>query len=85
MRAREVGGYEPDDREQAELVELWHLSRTAHAGRAAEVIAKYGSLRGARLAWAVDEFLKKHDGEPNVARKWIYVWTETNVGLLVRS
>jgi hypothetical protein len=84
MRAREVGGYEPDDREQTELVELWHLSRTALAGRTSAMIAMSGfSLRSARINWCVDEFLKKHDGEPHVARKWIYVWAVDNLGLMV--
>ena len=83
MRAREVGGFEPDDKDQTELVELWHLSRTAFAGQTAEAIAKSGSLRGARIEWCVTEFLKKHDGEPHVARKWVYVWAVDNLGLMV--
>jgi hypothetical protein len=84
MREREVGGYEPDDRDQAELVELWHLSRTALAGQTAAMIAKSGfSLRSARLNWCIDEFLKTHNGEPHVARKWVYVWAEANLGRMV--
>ena len=83
MRAREVGGYEPDDRDQHELSELWHTSRTAIALPSPEreaLFAKHGGERGARLAWVVDEFLKAHAGEPNVARKWVYVWSEANLG-----
>jgi hypothetical protein len=82
MRAREVGGYEPDDTEQTELHELWFMARGfAFAEKnAAELLAKHGSVRGAQLAWVVDEFLKKHDGEPHVARKWVYVWSEANLG-----
>lgn len=85
MRPRQVGGYEPDVAEQNELHELWHMARgIAFAGKnAAELIAKHGSVRGAQLAWVVDEFLKKHQGEPHVARKWIYVWCEEHVGVLV--
>jgi len=83
MRAREAGGYEPDNRDQTELVELWHLSRTAFAGQAAEAIAKVGSLRGARIEWCVTEFLRAHNGEPHVARKWVYVWAVDNLGLMV--
>ena len=74
MREREVGGYEPDDVEQLELVELWHLSRTALAGTS--------YTRSTRITWLVDEFIKKHQGEPYVARKWIYVWAERNLGHL---
>ena len=81
MRTREAGGYEPDDRDQTELVELWHLS--ASAGQAAEAIAKSGSLRGARIEWCVTEFLRAHNGEPHVARKWVYVWAVDNLGLMV--
>ena len=85
MRERAVGGYEPDTAEQNELHELWHLARgAAFAGQnAAELIAKHGSVRGAYIAWIVDEFLKKHAGERHVARKWIYVWCVDNVGVLV--
>lgn len=83
MRAREVGGYEPDDREQNELHELFALARgAAFAGKnAAELIAKHGSVRGAQIEWVVDEFLKAHAGEPNVARKWIYVWCVDRLGI----
>jgi len=81
MRERAVGGWEPDDTEQHELVELWHVSRIAFAGKdAAELIAKHGSVFGARIAWIVDEFLKKHQGEPHVVNKWIYVWAVENLG-----
>jgi len=82
MRPREVGGYEPDDAEQNELHELWFMARGfAFLGRdAATLLAKYGSVRGVQLEWVVNEFLKKHEGEPHVARKWIYVWSEEYLG-----
>jgi hypothetical protein len=83
MREREVGGYEPDDKEQHELFKLWHMSRTAIALPGPErqaLFDKHGGERGARIAWIVDEFLKAHAGEPNVARKWIYVWCEAVLG-----
>jgi len=86
MRQRQVGGFEPDDREQNELHELWRTSRTAIALPAAErqaLCAKHGSEHSARLAWCVDEFMKAHAGEPNVGRKWIYVWCEANLGRIV--
>lgn len=85
MRPRKVGGYEPDVAEQNELHELWHMARGfAFADKnAAELIEKHGSVRGARIAWVVDEFLKKHASEPHVARKWVYVWCEEHVGVLV--
>jgi len=73
MRPRVVGGFEPDTREQAELVELWHLSRTALSGTGR-------NTRADRISWACDAFLKEHKDEPNVARKWIYVWAVDNVG-----
>lgn len=82
MREREVGGYEPDDTEQKELHELWFMSRGA-GDNIAELLAKHGTMRGVRIAWVVDAFLKKHDGEPNVKRKWIYVWCEAYLGHLV--
>lgn len=65
-----MGGYEPDDADQRELVELWHLSRTARPS----------GDRDARLQWLTDEFLRAHAGEPGVARKWVYVWSEANLG-----
>ena len=83
MRPRAVGGFEPDDREQHELSELWHTSRTAIALPGPEreaLFAKHGSERGARIAWIVDEFMRIHAGEPHVARKWIYVWCEEYLG-----
>lgn len=76
MRPRAVGGFEPDDREQAELVELWHLSRTALSGTGLD-------SRDDRIRWVCDAFLKEHKGEPNVAHKWIYVWAVDNVGMLI--
>lgn len=76
MRSRAVGGYEPDDKDQAELVELWHLSRTALAGTGLDA-------RDHRLQWVCDTFMKEHAGEPHVAYKWIYVWAVDNLGLLV--
>ena len=84
MRTREVGGYEPDETEQQELFTMWHTSRTAIAlpgpERQALLDKHNGSERSARIAWIVDEFLKVHAGEPNVARKWIYVWCEAVLG-----
>lgn len=73
MRPRAVGGLEPDDNDQRELVELWHLSRVALAGTGL-------NSRGDRLRWVCDAFTKEH---PDVARKWIYVWVADNLGLLV--
>lgn len=81
MRERAVGGYEPDENEQRELVELWHISRTALAGRKFD---GKNEERSARISWIVDEFLKAHTGEPNIARKWIYVWVVDNIGPLTR-
>lgn len=85
MRERAVGGYEPDDVEQRELVELWHVSRTAFAlgGDVPALLKQHGTPRGARIAWVVDEFLKRHEGKSNVKRKWIYVWCEAALGHLV--
>ncbi len=80
MRARAVGGLEPDEKEQAELVELWHLSRTALAS-SANAPGFLATSRTDRIRWAVDEFCKAH---PSVARKWPYVWAVDNLGLLVR-
>lgn len=74
MRPRAVGGFEPDDKDQAVLVELWHLSRTALSGSTAD--------RSARIAWIVDAFMREHGTEPNVGRKWIYVWCVDNLGTL---
>jgi hypothetical protein len=82
MRSRASGGYEPDDRDQAELVELWHLSRAAVALPRLEreaLFARHGSERSARLNWVVDQFLARHVGESGVARKWVYVWAERNL------
>ena len=82
MRPRTVGGYEPDDNEQNELHELWFMARGfAFADKnSAELLAKHGSVRGVQLVWAVDAFMKRHEGEPHVARKWIYVWCEEYLG-----
>jgi hypothetical protein len=82
MRERAVGGYEPDDVEQRELVELWHLSR-GMAPFSVELLSKHGTPRGVRIAWVVDEYMKQHEGKPNVKRKWIYVWCEAALGHLV--
>lgn len=73
MRPRAVGGYEPDNDEQRELVDLWHLSRTALA-------CDPDQSRNARLRWVVDEYMKLH---PDVGRKWVYVWAVDNLGLHV--
>lgn len=81
MRKREVGGYEPDDAEQAELVELWHLSRTALAGQ----LSGNTCDREARIRWCVDQFLDKHQHTPNVAGKWVHNWAVNNLGLLTRD
>lgn len=83
MRSRAVGGYEPDDRDQHELSELWRTSRTAVALSGPErqaLFARHGGERGARIDWVVEQFLKAHAGEPHVARKWVYVWSEANLG-----
>lgn len=74
MRPRAIGGLEPDDEEQRELVELWHLSRTALAGDTDQL------TRSARIRWICAAFCKAH---PDIAFKWVYVWTVDNVGLLV--
>jgi hypothetical protein len=82
VRPRNVGGYEPDDAEQNELHELWFMARgfAFMDKNAAELIAKHGSVRGVQLAWCVDAFMKRHEGEPHVAHKWIYVWCEEYLG-----
>lgn len=84
MRAREVGGFEPDDREQHELHELWHTSRTAIALPEVErraLLAKHnGSERSARIDWIVTEFMRAHEGEPNVKFKWVYNWCVEYLG-----
>jgi hypothetical protein len=69
MRPRAVGGFEPDDRDQRELVELWHLSRIVRSARD----------RSGRLDWVVTEFCLEH---PGCGRKWVYVWSEANLGRL---
>lgn len=82
MRPRAVGGYEPDERDQHELSELWHTSRTAIALPGPErqaLLDRHGGERGARLHWVVEQFLRAHDGEPHVARKWVYTWSEANL------
>lgn len=79
MRPREVGGFEPDEAEQAELTELWHLGATALS-----MAADRSRARLERLQWVVDAFMAKHQGEPNVARKWVWIWSADNLGLIVR-
>lgn len=79
MRPREVGGWEPDDDDQRELVELWHLSRVAISGKRPDG-GRYASQRNDRIGWVVAEFCKIHANEPNVARKWIYVRAVENLG-----
>ena len=74
MRPRAVGGYEPDDTDQAKLVELWHLSRTALSGKPC--------TRGDRLEWVVQMFMQESNGGIGVARKWIWVWCVDNLGLI---
>lgn len=83
MRPRASGGHEPDDRDQHELHELWHTSRTAIALPGSErqaLLDRHGGERGARLHWVVEQFLRAHEGEPNVARKWVDTWSEANLG-----
>lgn len=83
MRPRASGGHEPDDRDQHELHELWHTSRTAIALPGPErqaLLDRHGGERGARLHWVVDQFLRAHEGEPHVAWKWVYTWSEANLG-----
>ena len=83
MRPRSVGGFEPDDRDQHELHELWHTSGTAIALPGPErraLLERHGGERGARLHWVVEQFLREHAGEPNVAHKWVYTWSEANLG-----
>jgi hypothetical protein len=77
VRPRASGGYEPDLNEQAELTELWHLSRTALAGTGFDD-------REHRLRWAVDAFMKEHVGRAHVAYKWLWVWAADNLGVIVR-
>lgn len=67
MRPREVGGLEPDDTEQKELVELWHLSRLVTLDR------------NTRITWVVDEYCNAY---PSAPRKFIYVWCERYLGRL---
>jgi hypothetical protein len=73
VRPRAVGGFEPDDKDQQILVELWHLSLTALSGSG-------NTSRDNRLQWVIDSFMKEHGKEPNVAHKWIYVWCVDNIG-----
>ncbi len=69
MRPRTVGGLEPDDGEQRELVDLWLLAKGfAPAGRTA------------KLLWVVDEFMARY---PDAGRKWVYVWSERYLGRMV--
>jgi len=78
MRPRAVGGYEPDEAEQRELVGLWHLSATAVLSG-----LNFGIVRSARIDWVVQTFLREHATEPNVARKWVYCWCVENLGVHV--
>lgn len=71
MRAREAGGLEPDDAEQRELTELWHISRTALSGKV--------DTKSARREWVIDQFLRGH---PDVARKWVHEWVWSQLGYL---
>jgi hypothetical protein len=68
LRPRASGGFEPDDTDQAVLVEFWHVSRV------------FGPDRQVRLGWVVDHFLAIY---PEIARKWIYVWCERYLGRMV--
>ena len=77
MRPREVGGFEPDEREQRELTDLWSLSRTALAGTGFDD-------REHRLRWTVDSFMKLKAGTPNLAYKWVWNWSSDNLGLITR-
>ena len=74
MKRRVVGGWMPDEAEQMELVQLWHVSRTALSGKACS--------RVDRIDWLVTEFLDAHRDEPNVARKWVYCWAIDNIGII---
>lgn len=70
MRPRFAGRYEPDDANRRELVELWHLSRTACSG----------GDRYARLEWLTGEFLRAHAADLDVPRKRVFAWAEANLG-----
>lgn len=72
MRPRSVGGYEPDDTEQAELHELYRLS-----------LGQQLADRHKRVEYAIKWFLRTHIGEPHVAYKWVYVWAERHLGHIV--
>lgn len=89
MRPRAVGGFEPDDRDQHTLSELWHISRTAIAlpgpERQALLDKHNGSERSARIAWVVDQFLREHGSEPNVKHKWVYNWCIEYLGRHVET
>lgn len=77
MRPRASGGFEPDEAEQAELTDLWLLSRTALAGTGFDD-------REHRLRWAVEAFMKDHAGQENVAHKWVWNWSADNLGVIFR-
>lgn len=80
MRPRPVGGYEPDDAEQLELVQMWHLSRTALAGKKTHDGYSVDTPM-LRRQWVIDTFLKEHPGTP---RKWVAVWVTDNLGHFTR-
>lgn len=78
MRPRAAGGQEPDDVEQAILVDLWHLSRTV----VSDLPYRDDGNRMARLTWVVNAFVKTH---PEVPRKFVYIWSQDNLGHLLRN
>lgn len=94
-----AGGYEPDELEQTEIVELWHLSKTALAYDSnpdstdlvpsvrweEKLRERFGSVRRARISWVVEEFVRANVGKPNVAAKWIYCWAIDNLGLIASA
>lgn len=81
MRARAVGGYEPDDDDQAELSRYFLLARTALSGMK-NADGRSIDNRTNRINYAVDEFIKAHaHAAPAIARKWVYVWAVDNLGL----
>ena len=78
MKPRSVGGLEPDENEQLELINYYHLARTALCDQPGY---QYGSplkQKTMRIDYAVSEFVKAH---PDVARKWPYVWLVDEVNM----